>query len=316
MGRYRDHRHSESLTHFRRLNQILVLASAAIAVLLFIWNWQRVSSAASVRSGLLTADTVASQDTGIPLSQTSLATPRLFPFSVIPGGARSAQQLENALTHDPVAAAHYAGFDVARTRVIRLDRSEAVYVSYRIGNQIYWTSKRLYVPAGETLLSDGEHEARTRCGNRLSRTPQLPVSPKGPSSAVLNGPATPIAPAATELPLESDLVRPAELPAIIGGSPVEGLPFIPPFVPIGGASGAPPEYANYPPPPAPGQPVPSPEPSSFLLLSAGLLSLLTLSLISSRRTARGYSNRSSAVGESQFVVSAPENYCTEQHHRE
>jgi hypothetical protein len=39
---------------------------------------------------------------------------------------------------------------------------------------------------GETLLSDGSSEVRTRCGNRISDVPQLPVEARGPTPEVLD----------------------------------------------------------------------------------------------------------------------------------
>lgn len=84
--------------------------------------------------------------------------------------------MRNALEHDPIAAAHYAGFDVSQTRVVRLPSDEEVYVSYRLNNHIYWTNKKLRLLKGETVITDGKNVARTRCGNRLSVTAQSPVA--------------------------------------------------------------------------------------------------------------------------------------------
>ena len=81
---------------------------------------------------------------------------------------------------DSVVAQHYADFDLAKARIISLDRGREVYVSYRIGSQIYWTSHKLKLAAGESLVTDGKQEARTRCGNRISYIPQAPVSPIEP----------------------------------------------------------------------------------------------------------------------------------------
>ncbi len=49
-----------------------------------------------------------------------------------------------------------------------------VYVSYRIGNKVFWTKHKLALRKGEAMLSDGTNMARTRCGNRIS---VLPVRP-------------------------------------------------------------------------------------------------------------------------------------------
>jgi len=69
-----------------------------------------------------------------------------------------------------------------------VDKPRAVYVSYRKGEQVYWTSKKMMLAAGETLLSDGQHDIRARCGNRIADTPQLPVEARGPSEQELDTP--------------------------------------------------------------------------------------------------------------------------------
>jgi hypothetical protein len=99
----------------------------------------------------------------------------IYPYSVIRGGAYSAAELAAALRADPIAAAHYAGFDPSQTRMTRAPASAAVYVSYRQENRIYWTRRKVHLAAGEPLLTDGLHTARARCGNRISPTPPEPA---------------------------------------------------------------------------------------------------------------------------------------------
>ena len=94
-----------------------------------------------------------------------------YPYSIIPGGAHSIKALRQAIDDDPVVRAHYANFDLSRTRVVRLTEPRVAHVSYRIGDQVFWTSRRLLLKAGETVLTDGVHYARTRCGNQLAVLP-------------------------------------------------------------------------------------------------------------------------------------------------
>ncbi len=105
------------------------------------------------------------------------SSPAVFPHSVIPGGARSAAELTAALDRDPVAAAHYKGFRTFATRLEHLDRATVAYISYRIGDKVYWTRKAIVLPEGEAVLTDGENLARARCGNRISFGPRTPVGP-------------------------------------------------------------------------------------------------------------------------------------------
>lgn len=96
----------------------------------------------------------------------------VYPYSVVPGGIEDARELKWFAEHDPVVAAHYAGFNYDRAQVVRLTLARTVYVSYRIGNHIYWTSHRVTLHKGEKLITDGTMTARTRCGNRVEETPQ------------------------------------------------------------------------------------------------------------------------------------------------
>jgi hypothetical protein len=113
-------------------------------------------------------------------------TRRVYPYSIVPGGLANRQELQHAIVADKVVAVHYATFDAARATVETVRKARAVYVSYRKGDKVYWTAKRLHLAEGETLLSDGQNEIRGRCGNRISDTPRQPVEAKGPSEEELD----------------------------------------------------------------------------------------------------------------------------------
>ena len=134
----------------------------------------------------------------------------VFPYSIIPGGARSREALERSIETDPVVRAHYANFDVASTRVVRLTQPRLAYVSYRVGSDVYWTRRPLVLHAGETVLTDGRHYARTRCGNQLASAPPV-VSEDEPSLEILN----------TPLPLLHRALWLPKLPGL-GGMPRSG----------------------------------------------------------------------------------------------
>lgn len=202
----------------------------------------------------------------------------LYPYSVIPGGVESAQELKNAIEHDPVVANHYAGFDVAKARIIRVDQDRMEYVSYRLGDRIFWTKRELMIRKGETLITDGAHEARTRCGNRLSDHAVGPTSAKQPSEAALESPE-PAGPApellaGNYLPEETPIIGAPLLPGPGTGSPSgpTGAIIPPAYFPIVG--GGPPGSNVTPPPPPPPPPVNTPEPSSLLLVATGVGSVL------------------------------------------
>jgi hypothetical protein len=248
---------------FSQLSSLLLLVGV-FPLLLFTYKWlrPRTSPPPAMPAPL---PSMARSNEELRISGELWSRP-LLPYSVIPGGVANAQELRTALMNDPVVARHYSGFDLAETRLAHLDRDEAVYVSYRLGGQIYWTSRRLTLLKGEAILTDGEHQARMRCGNRISATPEKPVSPRQPELAGY-------VPDLADGPLP-DLVPPANTatPEIVELSPFgatqspTGWFFIPPFVPTSGTPGTPLT------PGTPGSPplVPTPEPGTLFLLISGI----------------------------------------------
>lgn len=111
---------------------------------------------------------------------------RVYRYSVVPGGAANQAELAQVIRTDKVVAAHYAGFDVDQARPVTVAAPRAVYVSYRKGDKIYWTSRKVMLQAGETLLTDGQNEMRARCANRISESPRLPVEAHGPRLEALD----------------------------------------------------------------------------------------------------------------------------------
>jgi hypothetical protein len=245
----------------------------------------------------------------------------VYPYSVIPGGVLSSKELGVALRIDSVAREHYADFNVGAARIIRVAANRKAYVSYRKGGTIFWTRKQVNLHAGETLLSDGEHLARTRCGNRVSAVPRAPVSPDEPEETAGDAPVGPPFPLTTT---DANLGSPAwrnspDAPVVLTAVNLNGLPMpreagggqffsgVPGsgccfgFAPVSGSQTTPPTGGGGPPesgpqsgpqpgsgggpsgpwtgptgpagpgPEGPGTvPVATPEPSSLLLLGAGL----------------------------------------------
>ena len=92
------------------------------------------------------------------------------------------------LLKDGVVAAHFSDFRVARSRLVDLKGDKEAYVSYRIGDKVYWTKKRVRLAKGEKLITDGINYARSRCGNRISEVSQAPTSAEEPTHALLDMP--------------------------------------------------------------------------------------------------------------------------------
>ncbi|MDN4035596.1 hypothetical protein [Massilia sp. YIM B02443] len=118
--------------------------------------------------------------------QQAAAPRRVYPYSIIPGGVSGVAELKRVIRADKVVAAHYADFDADKAQEVTVTRPRAVHVSYRKGDQVFWTAKKVMLAQGETLLSDGSNEMRARCANRISDVPRFPVEAHGPSEEELD----------------------------------------------------------------------------------------------------------------------------------
>ena len=153
----------------------------------------------------------------------------VYPYSVVPGGVRDASELKWAAEHDPVVRSHYAGFDYDHARVVRLALARTAYVSYRIGNKVYWTRHRVTLKKGETVITDGKITARSRCANRVEEVPQQATSSSEPPAAKFEEPVQPAAGTAVAsppLPFESALMN---RPGVPGLGPAPPLSLYDPF---------------------------------------------------------------------------------------
>ena len=110
----------------------------------------------------------------------------VYKHSVMPGGVRSVHELKGAAVHDPDVATHYAGFHYDRAQVVTIVLARTAYVSYRIGNKVYWTRRRVSLKKGETVITDGKMTARTRCANRVEEVPQQAASEAEPPAATFD----------------------------------------------------------------------------------------------------------------------------------
>ena len=228
----------------------------------------------------------------------------VYPYSVIPGGVRTPAELREVSAHDSAVGEHYAGFDFQKARLVKVQQARMVYLSYRIGDKIYWTTKKVSLHAGEKLITDGKITARTRCGNQVSALPQKKTFPQEPAIAEFD---RPIGGSSIRVPedfhsaLESRPGPGWEAPALgpagpgvlaLGGSSPLGGGFLPigsPLVPGNGCNhsgnnGG--SCSTAPGPgPTPGTPsVPVPEPGTLELGLAELLAMILAWKVVSRRT--------------------------------
>jgi hypothetical protein len=164
---------------------------------------------------------------------------RIYGHSIVPGGIHSVEELKRVIVADPLAARHYAGFDVTKAYVTRLPHDELVFLSYRLNHKIYFTSALRLIRGGEEVLTDGNSYILTRCGNEIVSSFHGPVNaaqePMDLDIVVAELPAAP--------PLESgSVLTPTAVPSAESAAPPDppssdgGAP--PPVVylpPVGGA---------------------------------------------------------------------------------
>jgi hypothetical protein len=173
------------------------------------------------------------------------ATRPVYPYSVVPGGVEDARELKWVAEHDPIVAAHYAGFDYDHARVVRLTLARTAYVSYRIGNRVYWTHRRVTLHKGEKVITDGRMTARSRCANRVEEAPQQKAAPSEPPVEKFDEPMRPGSGTAMQspsVPFESALLNRSPGPGLgpVGPlslyDPISGgnwTPISPPPLPSG-----------------------------------------------------------------------------------
>jgi hypothetical protein len=217
---------------------------------------------------------------------------KVFPYSLVPGGAENVHEARVAMT-EPANRANYTAMDLAQLKQVKLTTNLSGYVSYRWGDKIYWTKKPLTLRAGETIFTDGTHIVRGRCLNCYSALPMLPTRPKEPSAKILDTPVEmpltvysfPKLPLmAPELPVppgELTPTVPALAPVLSTVGKTAGGGFWFPILPI-----IPPIHRHPKQPSSPGSPLPPgpppvippvaivPEPRYVWLLLAGFLALL------------------------------------------
>lgn len=216
---------------------------------------------------------------------------KVYPYSIVPGGAQNVHEAKIDMS-DPAVKAHYAGFNLDQLREEKLKTDLVGYVSYRMGDSIYWTSKKLTLRAGETVFTDGTHIARGRCLNCYSALPMTPVRPQEPSEKAMDLPTEmpvtayefPKVPFyAPEIPIPPGELTPIAPPLAAALGPGAGktgggfwfpiIPFIPPIHRHPNSPASPVTPATPPLPPPPVAVVPEPR-YGVLLLGAFLAMLL------------------------------------------
>jgi hypothetical protein len=192
---------------------VFAVVAAFVSAVLFLEPLQEARIAPLTTAG----ETVIAHDLDLEPRDASPRT--VYPFSVIPGGVYSAEEFAEAVATDAAVGSHYGDVTPAAMHVETVDAPRAAYMSYRIGDRIYWTKRKLALHEGERVLSDGGVTIRARCGNRLSDEPLQPTSDAEPPVQAFEGdPASPVV-AAPAPALENGIEPPLTLAALPPSEP-------------------------------------------------------------------------------------------------
>jgi hypothetical protein len=218
--RRRSRRRSRTKVARRRLFAAVALVLFGVLSTTLILGRRQAMTTFPAGLDLASAPSAMTPPASPDIVQASLpaAAPRpVFPYSVVPGGVASVEELRTAMATDTVVAEHYKGFDIRHARVERLMAPRIAHVSYRMAGQVYWTRKALVLPAGERVITDGVRVARTRCGNQVADQPAA-TSPEEPSPQLLDIPLVP------RLPVSAPRMIPPVLVSwsLSAGSPGNG----------------------------------------------------------------------------------------------
>jgi hypothetical protein len=215
LARQRRLRRQDRLLPYRLLGTLLFAGAVALVVM-----WPNLAVLRDLREAHGKAPSPVAHEDPRQLSGPSARL--VYAYSVVPGGVTDAAEAQRAVAADPVVGEHYRGLDLARLTITTLKSEKMAYVSFRKGGQVYWTTKRVLLPKGETVLSDGANLVRARCGNRISDASMSKTAPQEPPLAELDTPLPPggpMAPLPTPGPDEQNrllaLALPAQLPELL-----------------------------------------------------------------------------------------------------
>ncbi len=183
----------------------------------------------------------ASASGSAAIQKASADTRPVYRYSVIPGGVSTPGEFADAMASDSVVAGHYAGIEKAKLTTGHLSAPLQAHVSYRIGDRVYWTKRKLTLQAGEQVLTDGQTLVRGRCGNKISIAPLLPTLDNEPTPETFDLIVAPLFPNSTvrlDAPPPSfftprDLKTTSPESGAIGNSGVGGALLFPPPIGIG-----------------------------------------------------------------------------------
>ena len=180
----------------KRGSRLFIGAIAGIVLALGVFGavaWQRLDQInARFSASQSTAQSSTASKSEASVEKVNADSRPVYRYSVVPGGVRTPEELIEAMARDAVVAGHYAGVDKAKLTTGRLDKPLQAHVSYRVGDRVYWTKRKVTLQAGEQVLTDGQTLVRGRCGNNISVDPLLPTLDNEPKPDVFDSIVAPL----------------------------------------------------------------------------------------------------------------------------
>ncbi|MEW6440635.1 MAG: PEP-CTERM sorting domain-containing protein [bacterium] len=118
------------------------------------------------------------------------------------GRVKSVRDFQDEVLADPMLRTYYDGFDWNAAQLIRLEAPVEAYLSYKKNGRIVRTKRKMSLPAGDAIITDGRTWVRAYCCNEA-----VVENPEAPAAADLS--AVSVQPAADQ---------PADAEALLGGS--------------------------------------------------------------------------------------------------
>lgn len=146
--------------------------------------------------------------------------------------ATTVEEFRQQIEKDPELKRHYKNFNWEEAYTFAMPEEKSMHVSYRTPTSIFWTSKKIKIKKGETLITDGIIVVRTFCCNQIADWPKGPtlVDHKEPEERDLQPEESPTGPPKVTPPDDPFIQVPPTGPPI--------TPFAPfgPFCPLCGST--------------------------------------------------------------------------------
>jgi hypothetical protein len=210
----RRSRRSSRRRNLRVVAWMLACGAAALFLMLAVGRQIGEADRARIEAADASAAAVDDSDIDAPVvDDHDLTAGRpVYRYSVIPGGAYTPRELEDAMNRDPVVAEAYRSVAAAGVHAEVVAADTQAYMSYRVGDGIYWTKHPIRLRRGETILTDGATELRGRCGNGISFDPMLPTADSEPTPMELEALVAPTPPVVGSRPLAFDFLAQGGIP--------------------------------------------------------------------------------------------------------